>query len=397
MFIVLYLAACAVSLNQFKVPPIMGLLAEQFSVGIPQVALLMTAFSIVGIVLALPSGLLVEKIGIKPLGIGVLICLAIGSAIGALSGGNFTILMIGRVIEGFANALILMLGILLISRWFEPSKVGMPIGLFTTFPAIAPLIMLNIGGGIAAAYGWQSLWWGGTALAAIAVILFAFVIEVPAVEAAPAPEQGQAPPSVWAAFGNGRAWLLGITQGVVAFVLFAFLTIYPQIFESFYHLAADKAASLSSLSGLFGIIVCVASGVIIQKTGKPALINLISLAGLVVTCALTFSLGNGAGSQGLYMVHIFACSLFTGLVIPAVLALAPTVAKTPAQAGATVAMVNFIYYIGVAIGAPVVSTAAAGGTNWKAALLPLVGVAVLGLASCIVFQLAGKAAKSKAA
>jgi predicted MFS family arabinose efflux permease len=392
MFIVLYLSACAVSFNQFKVPPIMGVLAETFGVGIPQVALLMTAFSVIGIILALPAGILVGKIGIKKLAVGILICLTVGSVIGALAGTSFTVLMVGRVIEGFANALILMLGILLITRWFEPTKIGVPIGIFTTFPAVAPLVMLNIGGGIVAAHGWQILWWGGAIFAAFCVVIFALCIEVPAIDAPPQ-QPGTAQPSIWSAFGNARAWLLGITQGVVAFVLFAFLTIYPQIFAGFYKLPAASAASLSSLAGLFGLIICIASGAIIQKTGKPAIINLVSLAGLVVSCALTFALGT---STALYVAHIFAISLFTGLVIPAVLAIAPGVAKNPAEAGPAVGMVNFIYYIGVAVGAPLVSSAAKGGADWPAALAPLVVVAVLGLLSTIVFQLASRPAKTQA-
>ncbi|MDR1413163.1 MAG: MFS transporter [Actinomycetes bacterium] len=391
MFFILYISACAVSLNQFKVPPIMGVLAEQFGVGIPQIALLMTAFSVVGIILALPSGVLVSKLGVKTLGVGVLCCLAAGSVLGALSGSNFTLLLIGRVIEGFANAFMLMLGILLINLWFEPKKVGMPTGLFTTFPAIAPLIMLNIGGSIAASAGWQSLWWGGAVMAAVCAVLFAVVIQVPA----PDPDEAVGPvekTSVWAAFGNGRAWLLAIIQGSIAFVLFAFLTIYPQIFEGFYGLSAARAASLSSLSGLFGLVTCIASGAIIQKTGKPAIINLISCIGLVATCALTFALGS---STALYVAHIFVCSLCTGLVIPAVLAAAPTVAKSPVQIGATIALVNFVYYIGVAIGAPVISSAAAGGAHWKGALLPLVGVAVLSLVACVVYQLSSARQKAE--
>jgi predicted MFS family arabinose efflux permease len=385
LFIVLYLSACAVSLNQFKVPPIMGELSQQFSVGIPQVALLMTAFSLVGIILALPSGILVEKLGIKKLGVGVLLCLAAGSAIGALAGTNFTILMLGRVIEGFANALMLMLGILLINRWFEPDKVGMPTGLFTTFPAIAPLIMLNIGGGIAATAGWNSLWWGGAAYAALCAVLFALFIEVPEIEVPPVPN-GTQPPSVWAAFGNGRAWLLAIAQGSCAFLLFAFLTAYPQIFEGFYKLPAAKANSLSSLSGLFGLIICIISGALVQMTGKPALINTISFAGLTVSCGLTFTLGS---STALFVAHIFAISLFTGLVIPAVLAVAPTVAKTPLHIGPTIAMVNFVYYIGMAIGAPLVSQAGGGSAGWPGALTLLIAIAALGLVACGIFQFSG--------
>ncbi len=384
MFVALYVSACAVSFNQFKVPPIMDVLAEQFNVQIPEVAFLMTAFTIVGIVLALPAGLLVQKIGIKPLGVGVLLCLTAGSALGALS-TDFTVLLISRVLEGCANALILMLGIMLINLWFEPKKVGVPTGVFTTFPALAPLVMFNIGARITQAMGWQALWWGGTVFALIAVILFLICIQVPKVEAPPL-AKGEKAPSILAGFANGKAWLLALSQGAIAFLLFTFLTVYPQIFTGHYHLDGDTANYVASFNGLFGIFVCILSGVLIQRTGKPALITTISFVGLVASVALTFMLGDNVN---IYIVHVLAVSLFTGLVIPAVLAVAPAIAKTPLHIGATIALVNFVYYIGMAIGAPLI-TGMAEASGWTSTLLPLVGAAVLGLLAAIVFMVINK-------
>lgn len=384
MFIALYISACAVSFNQFKVPPIMGVLAEKFSVPIPDVALLMTAFTIVGIVLALPAGLLVQKVGIKPLGIGVLLCLTAGSALGALS-TNFTMLLVSRVLEGCANALILMLGIMLINLWFEPSKVGVPTGIFTTFPALAPLVMFNIGAQITQSTGWQTLWWGGTVFALVAVVLFLLCIRVPRVEAPPLAE-GEKAPSILAGFANGKAWLLALSQGVIAFLLFTFLTIYPQIFMGYYGLDDITANYVASFNGLFGVFVCILSGVLIQRTGKPALITTISFVGLVVSVALTFMLGE---SVNIYIVHVLAVSLFTGLVIPAVLAVAPAIAKTPLHIGATIALVNFVYYIGMAMGAPLITGMAETG-GWTSTLVPLVGAAALGLLAAIVFMVTNR-------
>jgi hypothetical protein len=50
-------------------------------------------------------------------------------------------------------------------------------------------------------------------------------------------------------------------------------------------------------------------------------------------------------------------------------------------------MVNFIYYIGMAIGAPLVSQSAAGSAGWPGALVPLLAVSALGLLVCILFQI----------
>jgi predicted MFS family arabinose efflux permease len=384
LFVVLYICGLVVSFNQFKVPPIIPELAAQFNADIPTISLLMSAFSLMGIVLALPSGIIVAKTGVKKLGAFVLICLAVGSALGAVAGGNFTILMTGRIVEGLANALFLMIGIILINLWFEPGKVGLPTGIFTTFVGVGQLVMFNIGKSIELQFGWGFLWWGGAVLAVLAILLWVFVIEVPQIEPPPLPE-GVKPPSILSAFGNGKAWLLAVAQGCTAFLLFAFLTLYPVIFEQFYHIPGPEANGLSSLAGFFSLPVCIVSGLLVQVTGKPAVINTTSFVGLVATCSLTFVLGDATFA---YIAHVFAVSLFTGMTITAVMAVAPSVARTPLHIGPTIAMVNFVYFIGVTAGAPVVSSA--GIPEWTGALVPLVAASVLGLVACIVFQLASR-------
>lgn len=380
MFIVLYITALAIGLNQFKVPPIMAQLAEVFNVSITSVAWLMSIFTVAGVILAIPSAMILAKVGTKKLGIYLMVFLGLGSLMGGLA-NSYTMILISRAIEGIGFALIILLGIVLINTWFKPEESGIPTGIFLTFPAVAPFVMFNVAGKIAASAGWNSLWFIGAAIAGIALVLFALFIETPEDQSVSVAAEAENI-SIIEGLCNGKALLLGILQGAVAFILFAFLTIYPQIFTAHYGLDIAQANFYGSLSGLFGIFTCIVSGIIIDKTQKPELLNLVSFIGLTIATALTFKL-----TASTYVIHILFVSVFTGLVIPSVLTVAPSVAKKPQLIGYAVALVNQIYFIGVLIGAPVVtSVVASNNGSWSSATLPLVGVSLLGAIVSVIFM-----------
>jgi hypothetical protein len=59
--------------------------------------------------------------------------------------------------------------------------------------------------------------------------------------------------------------------------------------------------------------------------------------------------------------------------------------------GVTVALINFIYYIGMATGAPVVTGVVdASGGSWLPAVVPLVAVSALGALAAIIFQVVSR-------
>lgn|GEM_PF-611948 len=383
-FFVLYFSALAIGLNQFKVPPIMGNIAQAFQVDITSVAWLMSVFTVAGIILSIPSAKLLGKIGPKKMGIILILLLAVGSLIGAIA-PNFTILLISRIIEGISFAWIMLLGMVLISCWFKPEEMGIPTGIFVTFPALAPFITYRFGAQIAANTAWNSLWYIGAGIAAIALLLFIITIKVPKMESGPQAVAGE-PISFIEAFKNGKSLILGIMQGMVAFVLYNYLTLYPQIFTNFYNVDPLKANSYSSIFGLFALVMCILSGVIISKAKKTNMIIFISFIGLAISVALTFKL-----TPGLYIVHTLLIAIFASLIIPSVMTLAPIVAKKPSLIGYSVGIVNFFYYIGAFISPPIITNiVAANNGNWPSANLLLVGVTVCGILVSLIYFVVNK-------
>ncbi|MGI6361842.1 MAG: CynX/NimT family MFS transporter [Bacillota bacterium] len=387
LFIVLYISAFAVSASQLKIVPVLGDLAAGMEISLTQTSFLMSVFTIAGIILAIPGGALLNKIGPKKLLLFLLGSLIIGNLLGAFFYSNYPVFLISRIIEGIAFSMIIMTGIVFISEWFAGGKVGLAIGVFTTFPGAASAVFMNASVPISNAFGMGSLWIIVGALSIITFILVSLVIKQPAAEEAIAdgtagPSQKMLEkPSVGAAISNSKMWILAICQGCVAFVLFTFITIYPTMFQDFYNLEVTTANFYAGLNGLFGIPFCIIAGIIIDKTGKPALLTLYSFILMAFTCFITAVLGPKT-----YVLHTLLIAISCGFVIPAVLAIAPSIAKKPILIGYTVAFINMIYYVGIFIGAPVILAAVAS-SGWQTAANILGLVAIIGIIFSIIYLL----------
>ena len=64
-----FIASVAAPLNQFKVSPVMPVLMEAFNLTLTSAGMLMSVFAITGFILALPGGLILQRLGLKITGL----------------------------------------------------------------------------------------------------------------------------------------------------------------------------------------------------------------------------------------------------------------------------------------------------------------------------------------
>ena len=370
-FLILQCCAVTVSVSQLKVSAVMEQVAQGLSISMGAAAGLMSFFTVAGIVLAIPGAALMERMGAKRLLLLLMACLFAGNAVGAVAGA-YPLLMAGRLLEGVAYAMIIMVGIDLINTWFPHGGAGTATGIFNTFAAVGNFITLN--GALMVVKRWnvRMLWWIGAALAAVDLILvLAFI---PAEK--PIPDRSRdrendgntAASSTGAmvreAFRDKRLMSLGAAQMLMAFILFGFITCYPLLFTGYYHLAPEKANFYSSLNGLFGIPACIVCGILAEKTGNPCRVAMAGAVGTVIAGFTMLIL-----TPGTYVVHVLASAVFPGgLVMTSIFCMVPAIAKRKESVGYYMAVVNLLYYTGVFFATPVmvklmeVSWPAAAGT-----------------------------------
>ena len=370
-FLILQCCAVTVSVSQLKVSAVMEQVAQGFSISMGAAARLMSFFTVAGIVLAIPGAALMERMGAKRLLLLLMACLFAGNAVGAVAGA-YPLLMAGRLLEGVAYAMIIMVGIDLINTWFPHGGAGTATGIFNTFAAVGNFITLN--GALMVVKRWnvRTLWWIGAALAAVDLILvLAFIpAEKPIPDRSRNRENdGNTAASstgdmVREAFRDKRLMSLGAAQMLMAFILFGFITCYPLLFTGYYHLAPEKANFYSSLNGLFGIPACIVCGILAEKTGNPCRVAMAGAVGTVIAGFTMLIL-----TPGTYVVHVLASAVFPGgLVMTSIFCMVPAIAKRKESVGYYMAVVNLLYYTGVFFATPVmvklmeVSWPAAAGT-----------------------------------
>lgn len=381
-FIVLYFAGLVIFLGQYKIVPVMGEISATFGVDTTSASLLSSSFMISGIILALPSAIILAKMGPKKLGILLLACLIVGNVMGALA-TSFAVLMIARIIEGIGFAFILLLSMTLIGTWWKPEELAVPTGIFLTCSMLAPFITLGFFGQIAQAWGLPWLWYVCAILGVVALILVAAFIKDPPKAPASEPQQEIKKQSIFIGFTNVRAIIVGGMVGVVIFVLQAYLTLYPSFFEFFYGLDTATANGLTSYAGLYALVVSIIAGIIIAKTGKLYPLTLIFFVGMVALSLTTFILP----SMAAYHIHIIFMAIITGFLLTAIMSMGPIVAKSPEMIGYTVATVNFVYYLCAFLGAPATSAfVQASGGDWSSAAILLAILSVVGIVLTVVLM-----------
>lgn len=388
-FLILQCCAVTVSVSQLKVSAVMEQVAQGFSISMGAAAGLMSFFTVAGIVLAIPGAALMERMGAKRLLLLLMACLFAGNAVGAAA-GSYPLLMAGRLLEGVAFAMIIMVGIDLINTWFPHGGAGTATGIFNTFAAVGNFITLN--GALMVVKRWnvRTLWWIGAALAAVDFILvLAFIPDeerIPAEKRIPDERHILAEKPIWdrcrnrergsnasasstgamvrEVFRDKRLMSLGAAQMLMAFILFGFITCYPLLFTGYYHLAPEKANFYSSLNGLFGIPACIVCGILAEKTGNPCRAAMAGAVGTVIAGFTMLIL-----TPGTYVVHVLASAVFPGgLVMTSIFCMVPAIAKRKESVGYYMAVVNLLYYTGVFFATPVmvklmeVSWPAAAGT-----------------------------------
>ena len=154
---VVLLASVAGSLNQFKPPPLIPVLTDAFRIDLGQAGLLMSGFALAGLVLALPAGVILQRLGPKLAGSIALAFLVIGSSWGALSTSAAS-LVASRVIEGVGFGLIAVVGPAAVALWFPLEKRGVPMGIWATWVPVGSVVMLNLAPAVETAWNWQAVW-----------------------------------------------------------------------------------------------------------------------------------------------------------------------------------------------------------------------------------------------
>ena len=248
ILLVVFLASVAAPLNQFKVPPVMPVLIQTFNLDLASAGMMMSIFSITGLLLALPAGFILQRFGPKAAGLVAVGFLVVGAAMGALS-GSAGLLLASRLVEGGGMGLIAVVGPAAIAMWFPAERRGMPMGLWATWVPLGSVIMYVVAPALTTAYSWQSVWWLGAAFALLAFVLYGVFYRQPGVQGTgTAADQAEKPPDLRKAMANRSIWLLSLEFMCFNAASLAIGTFYPTYLNTVRSYALNSASFAASLA-----------------------------------------------------------------------------------------------------------------------------------------------------
>lgn len=367
---VVYLASVAAPFNQFKAPPIMPVLIEAFRLDLAQAGLLMSVLALTGLALALPAGVILQRLGPRLTALAALGCLAAGAALGAAS-GSFGVLVASRVIEGAGIGMIGVAAPATIAMWFPPERQGAPMGIWATWVPVGTVVMYLLAPPLAAALGWRPVWWAGAAFALLMAVLSGLLLRRP-----PAPPGSPDGPAgaldLRAALSNRDIWLLGAEFACMNLAMGALGTYYTTFLSEARGYPLAQAAFISSLGIMVVLVSAPLAGLLSDRIGSRRLVFSLPFLAMAVWFLFPFHV---AGWQ--IPAIMVAMGLISGAVPTATFAAAPELMRRPEWAGLGLAVVLLGQNLGLLLG-PLLFGRAVAGLGWAGAGYLLIPVCLLG-------------------
>lgn len=352
-------AGIALALVQNKVAPCMGTLQSAFGIDMATAGWLSSLFSLVGIVMAIPASIILNKLGPKKSGIIALACAIAGSLLGVLT-ASVVVLMASRVIEGIGVGLISVIGPSIIASWFPEAKRGLPMSIWAVYQMGAQAVMFFLAAVLTTNFGWQGMWWFGLAACVVALVLYVLCVKSPRPEESYADVESE-DVSIIEGMKSPSTWIMALVTllfcvgcfGFVNWVATYWATV-PSIGEG-----ANMWVGYFSLAAVVAAIIMGAALNHIKNRKAFGAVALV-LYGAVALFGLT--LDNPAPLIIFTIVYGFMDSGF-----PCVLwTMTAQTVKKPELAGVATGVVCIGFNAGILIGPPIIG-AVAESMGWTAA------------------------------
>jgi len=374
VLIVVFLASVAAPLTQFKVPPVMPALIQAFNLDLGTAGLLMSVFALAGLILAIPAGFILQRLGAKVTGLIAIASLVIGSALGAISVST-GLMLTSCIIEGIGMGLIAVVAPALIALWFPAEKRGIPMGLWATWVPVGMLVIYNLAPILANSGGWPAVWWFSAAFSLLTLILYWAFARTPSADEqiAESEETAEEKPNLGKAMANRSIWLLGLQFCCFNAVLISISTFLPTFLVDSRGYTLGLAAFVTSLTTMVCLVSCPAGGLLSDKLRTRKWVYTVPFVITAVSLLLPFII-----TGWLIPAYVIALGVICSPVPTAIFAAVPEVVKKPQLVGIGMAIVILGQNMGMFVG-PAVFGKLAESVGWATSGYALIPVAVVGI------------------
>ncbi len=175
---VLFLARTAMGFQFQSVVGVSSSLRGDLGIGLAELGVLVGAYMLPGVLVALPGGSMGARFGQKPIAIVGLLLMAGGGALTAIA-GDLTMATTGRVISGAGAVVLNVLLTGMVAEWFSTGRMVTAMAILVTSWPLGIGLALVTGPLIAAAFGWPAMIWLTAAASLATCVLIALVYRRP--------------------------------------------------------------------------------------------------------------------------------------------------------------------------------------------------------------------------
>ncbi|MCW4018336.1 MAG: MFS transporter [Candidatus Bathyarchaeota archaeon] len=327
-----------------SLPPLINEIQSVFAIDHATAGLLMSIVVVPGVIMALPTGMIVSKYGFRRIGFLALLSVALGSLITALS-TTFLWALFGRFIMGFGSCFITIGTASIIPLWFQKKEFGLAMGIYSIGVPISTIAAFTISPILGQIFGWRSPFFVGAIAGVMVAVFFGLVFkDVPLRHE----EKRTDLSTTWKTLKSKEVWKIGLMWMLFSIVSSGFVTWAPSLLSTFKGISVVYASVLSSMYMVSKIFFIPFYGWASDRLGKR---KTIVIAGLFATalsiCVLSFLEGTGL-TIGILVVGASAGA------IPALTFALMAQAVPPRQTGIGFGMMSFSNRIATIIAAPLI-------------------------------------------
>lgn len=350
-------------------------LMRSLALDVSTIGTLAGLFMLPGLVLAIPGGMLSQKIGERRFLIGCLLAMTAGGVICGMA-ESYWVLWCGRLISGIGAIGLNVAMSKIVIDWFAGKEIATAMALFLAgFPVGIALALVTLGH-LATADGWRTGFLATAGFSFVALIVF-----IPTYRPTPQSNANHAPAAKLTVGEWGMVSVSGVIWALFNAAYMIFVSFVPLYLIS-RGLSAATAASLVGIGLWIAIVAVPFGGYLTDRFKRP---NLIIAAGVLLWgCGMLLAIP--FSSSILLLVALFAVTSVIGNIPPgAIVALASEILRPETRAAGMGVFYTWLY-AGLAMG-PIIGGYAYDISGIPASSLYLIAcLSVLTVAALAVFR-----------
>lgn len=341
--LVAYAVGVLVTFAQFAVPPILPALRERLAIDYGQAGMLMTVFAIATLIFATPCGVVIQRYGVRRVGLAGLVILTAGLGV-CLFASSYGVFLLGRAVQGVGFGLVAVTAPTAIGQFVPPRGMPMAMGLWSTWIPFGNLVVFFVAPRVLQYASMPTYW-----LLLIAVMVPGFVayaLVIPRMPTVSSAADAIPPRQVLVdELRNPHVLAAGIAFAAFTFGVFSLTTWTTSYLHETMGMTLVAAAAGTLVYAVASICSDLYGGLLLQRFGHRAATFVLRPFLLLMLWPL-FTVPR----VPVFLATIAIFSLISGVIPPIIFAAAPLLARHHEGVGVATAVIIVGENLGLLVG-----------------------------------------------